>query len=133
MWPSVVPSLLSLSTSVLICSKAWTFLREFVLGNNTTGLVTDSNTPALGGENPEYAVNTLAEGPEVYQGSYTTTSTYYFPSATVARWDKYVQGGFTSNNSKSLAQAGGAGSKTVGGVVLSALISVIVSSVLVFM
>lgn len=114
---------------------AWTFLREFILGNNTTGLVTDSNTPALGGEDPQYAVNTLAEGPEVYQGSYTTTSTYYFPSATVAVWDKYVQEGFTSNNSKSLAQAAanGVGSKTAGGVVLSALVSVIASSVFAFM
>lgn len=111
--------------------KAWTFLREFVLGNNQTGLVTDASIPAVGGEDPQYAVNTLAEGPEVYRGSYTTTSTYYFPSATVARWDKYVQNSLTSNASRTFAQADGAG-KTASGVVLNALFSALVSLVFAF-
>ena len=111
--------------------KAWTFLREFVLGNNQTGLVTDASIPAVGGEDPQYAVNTLAEGPEVYRGSYTTTSTYYFPSATVARWDKYVQNSLTSNASRSFAQADGAG-KIASGVVLNALFSALVSFVFAF-
>ena len=71
--------------------------------------MTDANTPASGGEDPQYAVNTLAEGPEVYQGSYTTTSTYYFPTETVAKWDQYVQGGPVPTGSEALAQTGGAG------------------------
>jgi len=113
-------------------SKAWTFLREFILGNNKTGLVTDANTPALGGEDPRYAVNTLAEGPEIYQGSYTTTSTYYFPTETVARWDRYVQGGSLSSNSKSSAQIDGANGRTNGGVILNVLVSVVASSFVAF-
>ena len=102
-----------------------------MLGNNQTGLVTDASIPAVGGEDPQYAVNTLAEGPEVYRGSYTTTSTYYFPSATVARWDKYVQNSLTSNASRTFAQADGAG-KTASGVVLNALSSALVSLVFAF-
>jgi len=47
-------------------SKTWTFLREFTLGNNKAGPVADANTPALGGEDPRYAVNTLAEGRVIY-------------------------------------------------------------------
>jgi len=108
---------------------AWTFLREFILGNNKTGLVTNADTPAVGGEDPQYAVNTLAEGPEIYQGSYTTTSTYHFPTETVARWDRYVQGGSTSG---SLTQAGGANGKTLGSAILNALVSVVVSSLAAF-
>ena len=111
-----------------IFSKAWTFLREFVLGDNKTGLVTDANTPAVGGEDPKYAVNTLAEGPEVYQGSYTTTSTYYFPTETVARWDRYVQESSASSNSKPASQISGASGRSAGGFVLKALASVLMSS-----
>jgi len=108
--------------------KASTFLREFVLGNNKTGLVTDADTPAVGGEDPQYAVNTLAEGPEIYQGSYTTTSTYHFPTETVARWNRYVQEGSTSDNSGSLAQNGGVNGKFS----VNALFSVVVSSLVTF-
>jgi len=110
--------------------QAWTFLREFILGNNPTGLVTDANTPAVGGEDPQYAVNTLAEGPEIYQGSYTTTSTYLFPTETVARWNEYVQQG--SSNSRTLAQNGGGSVKPTGGVVFNVLASVAVSSFVAF-
>lgn len=112
--------------------KASTFLREFVLGNNKTGLVTDVDTPAVGGEDPKYAVNTLAEGPEIYQGSYTTTSTYHFPTETVARWNRYVQEGSTSDNSGSLTQNGGVNGKAAGSVVLNALVSVVISSLVTF-
>jgi hypothetical protein len=107
--------------------KAWTFLREFILGDNETGLVTDSDTLALGGEDPEYAGNTLAEGPEVYQGSYTTTSTYYFPSQTVASWDQFIQNPTSSKTSVSLSQSGGASGKIAGGVLLKVLGSVFAS------
>jgi len=112
--------------------KAWTFLREFILGNNETGLVKNADTPAVGGEDPQYAVNTLAEGPEVYRGSYTTTSTYHFPTATVARWDRYVQQGLTSNTSGSLAQSGRASGKTAGSAILNVFVSVVMSSLVAF-
>ena len=114
----------------LTLSKAWTFLREFILGNNKTGLVVDANTPAVGGEDPQYAVNTLAEGPEIYLGSYTTTSTYSFPTETVARWDQYIQNNSTSKDSGSLTQTGGASGKIVGSVVLNVLVSGLMSSLI---
>ena len=38
--------------------KVWTFFHEFILGNNKTGLVTNANTPAMGGEDPRYETNT---------------------------------------------------------------------------
>ena len=101
-----------------------------MLGNNKTGLVTDANTPALGGEDPQYAVNTLAERPEVYQGSYTTTSTYYFPSETVASWNRYVQNGSTSTGS--FTKTNGASGKNPSAVVLNVLISAVTSSVFAF-
>lgn len=102
-----------------------------MLGNNKTGLVTDANTPAVGGEDPQYAVNTLAEGPAVYQGSYTTTSTYHFPTETVARWDRYAKNSI-STNPQPAEQISGASGKATGGVVLNALVSVVMSSVVAF-
>ena len=103
-----------------------------MLGNNKTGLVTDANTPALGGEDPQYAANTLAEGPEVYQGSYTTTSTYHFPTETVARWDRYIQQGSVLADSKPQTQTDGASGKAASAVVLNVLVSVVASSVVAF-
>ena len=117
-------------------SKAFTFLREFVLGNNSTGLVTDADTPATGGEFPEYAASTLAEGPEIYLGSYTTTSTYVYPKETLSSWDRYIQDGSRSNssakNSGSLAQSSGASGRAAGGVVFNAFVSAAVSSFIAF-
>lgn len=95
--------------------------------------MTDANTPASGGEVPEYAVNTLAEGPEVYQGSYTTTSTYYFPTETVASWDKYVQGSPVPTDPAALAQTGGARRTAAGSVVLNILVSAAASSFVAFL
>ena len=103
-----------------------------MLGNNKTGLVTDANTPAIGGEDPQYAVNTLAEGPEVYQGSYTTTSTYYFPTATVAKWDQYIKQTSTPADSK-LTQNGAASGKTASAIIFNVLVSVAASSFVSFM
>lgn len=107
--------------------QAWTFLREFVLGNNKTGLVTDASTPAIGGEVPEYTASTLAEGPEIYVGSYTTTSTYFYPKETISSWGRYVQNGSTSQKSGALAQSSGASREVANGVVLNAFVSVVVS------
>jgi len=80
-------------------------------------------------------VNTLAEGPEVYQGSYTTTSTYYFPTETVAKWDRYVQGPGepVPTGPRALAETGGASGRPASAVVLNVLGSVVVSSFVAFM
>ena len=75
--------------------------------------MTDGGTPAVGGEDERYAVNTLGEGLEVYQGSYTTTSTYYFPVETVARWEEYVRG--HGGGEGSSGGTGGGPSPTAGG------------------
>ena len=90
------------------------------------------NTPAIGGEDPQYAVNTLAEGPALYRGSYTTTSTYYYPKETIAKWDQYIkQASVPTNDPKSLAQTG-AGGKTASAVVLNFLVPVMTSSFVAF-
>lgn len=93
----------------------------------------DANTPALGGEDPRYAVNTLAEGPEIYQGSYTTTSTYYFPTETVARWNRYVQEVSPTRGPESSTQVDGASGRIARGVILNVLVSVAASSFIAFM
>jgi hypothetical protein len=73
--------------------QAYTFLREFILGNNATGLVTNSsgNTVVVGGENSTLAGNVLPGPAEIYYGSGTTQFTYTFPSATVAAWNGFIR------------------------------------------
>lgn len=67
-------------------------MREFVLGNNQTGLVTSSgnSVSVVGGEDPALAGEVLKDAPEIYMGSFVTTSTYLFPTATVSQWDAYL-------------------------------------------
>jgi carboxypeptidase D len=71
-------------------SAAYTFLREFVLGSNKTGLVIDAGTPAVGGEDPgKYGATAVPAGPEIYLGSLSTTSTYIAPSSVRATWESF--------------------------------------------
>ncbi|KAI6101368.1 Alpha/Beta hydrolase protein [Pisolithus sp. B1] len=73
--------------------SALTFIREFVFGNNQTGLVTDTNSgnvTVVGGEVSTLAGEIMTGQAGIYYGSATTASTYFFPSATVEAWDAYV-------------------------------------------
>ncbi|KAI0831822.1 Alpha/Beta hydrolase protein [Trametes gibbosa] len=78
-------------TYVLV-EDALTLLREFILGNNRTGLVTSIGgaTQVDGGEEAALAVDALRATAAVFVGSLTTQSTFVFPSATVAAWNSYV-------------------------------------------
>ncbi|KAH9946531.1 alpha/beta-hydrolase [Amylocystis lapponica] len=68
--------------------SALVFLREFVFGNNQTGLVTDSGV--IGGEDPALAQDILLGQEGIYVGSGTTQSTYTYPSATIAAWESFI-------------------------------------------
>jgi carboxypeptidase D len=72
--------------------KAFTFAREFILGNNQTGLVTKEGgtVSVVGGESSALAVNVMSGQPEIFYGSGTTQSTYMAPTATVAAWNSFI-------------------------------------------
>ena len=65
-----------------------TFLREFVLGDNQTGLVTSRGV--VGGAVPSLAVGVLPGQSGIFIGSGATQSTYTFPAATIAAWESYI-------------------------------------------
>ncbi|KAJ7202095.1 alpha/beta-hydrolase [Mycena pura] len=74
-------------------AAAFVFVRDFVLGSNTTGLV-DSNTATVnGGEDPTLARDVLPGNPFIYIGdgsSGETTASTAWPSATVAAWNAFI-------------------------------------------
>ncbi|KAH8075870.1 alpha/beta-hydrolase [Cristinia sonorae] len=73
--------------------RAFVFLREFVLGNNETGLVTNTSgtVSVVGGESTTIFVNDILPGQDgIYAGSGTTQSTYTYPSATVAAFASFT-------------------------------------------
>ncbi|TFK74999.1 alpha/beta-hydrolase [Pluteus cervinus] len=91
-------------------AAAFTFLREFVLGSNQTGLVTESNgkITVVGGENETLAGDNIPGADGVFMGSGATQSTYYFPEATRAAWRSFIvtetakpSGAFTGLSSNS--------------------------------
>ncbi|KAH9951054.1 alpha/beta-hydrolase [Amylocystis lapponica] len=67
-------------------------VREFILGSNQTGLVTNRSgtISVLGGENATLAQNILPGQAGIFVGSMATQSTYTFPSETVVAWQKFV-------------------------------------------
>jgi len=80
---------------------AYTFIREFVLGSNTTGLVTPQGV--IGGEDPKLMGDILPEGPEIYTGSYVTEGTYLYPSQTIGSWEAFIA---TVTNTVTFSSAG---------------------------
>ncbi|GBE89633.1 alpha/beta-hydrolase [Sparassis crispa] len=71
---------------------ALTVLREFILGNNSTGLVTEINGVAtvISGEVSSLAEAVLPGQLGIYTGSGSTQGTYTYPSATIAAWSSYI-------------------------------------------
>ena len=68
------------------------FAREFIFGNNQTGLVTSSpngTVYVVGGEEFALAATALPGQLGIYVGSATTQSTYTYPSATIAAWSSF--------------------------------------------
>ncbi|KAF8556411.1 alpha/beta-hydrolase [Imleria badia] len=72
--------------------SALTLAREFIFGDNSTGLVTStsSGTVLIGGEEPSLGNEIMRGQAGIYYGNATTASTYFFPSATVEAWDAYM-------------------------------------------
>ncbi|KAF9269106.1 alpha/beta-hydrolase [Marasmius fiardii PR-910] len=70
-------------------SQALTFFREFVFGNNQTGLVQSGST-VVGGEDPQLSNDILPGDPEIYYGSAATQGTYVFPTATRDAWNAFI-------------------------------------------
>ncbi|KAJ7668909.1 alpha/beta-hydrolase [Mycena rosella] len=72
---------------------AFVFVREFVLGSNTTGLV-NSNGTVVGGEDPTLALDVMPGSNVIYYGdgsSGKTTLSTVIPSATVASWQQFIE------------------------------------------
>ncbi|PSR71879.1 hypothetical protein PHLCEN_2v12223 [Hermanssonia centrifuga] len=72
--------------------RAYILLREFILRNNQTGLVTEvtGNISVVGGEDPALAAPALPGQLGIYVGSATTQSTYTYPSLTIAAWESFI-------------------------------------------
>ncbi|KAG9311509.1 Alpha/Beta hydrolase protein [Chiua virens] len=73
--------------------SAITLAREFIFGNNRTGLVTTTNSGAvtvIGGEESPLKGEILRGQAAIYYGAGTTASSYIFPTATVQAWDAYM-------------------------------------------
>ncbi|OCH83865.1 alpha/beta-hydrolase [Obba rivulosa] len=69
-------------------AAALTFLREFILGSNETGLVSGSNV--VGGENATLANDVLPGGVEFFFGSSSTAGTSSVPLATQQSWASFI-------------------------------------------
>ncbi|EIW79100.1 alpha beta-hydrolase [Coniophora puteana RWD-64-598 SS2] len=72
-------------------TSALVFAREFVFGNNQTGLVTNSSgtVSVVGGQDTTLGEIMTGQA-DIYYGSATTESSYAYGSATVAAWNAYV-------------------------------------------
>jgi len=88
-------------------ANALTFLREFILGNNDTGLVVtdDGKTEVVGGAVSALAVGVLPGQSGIFIGSGATQSTYTFPSATIAAWESYIVTATATQGAASAAAA----------------------------
>ena len=91
------------------------FIREFVLGNNQTGLVIGSggSVSVVGGEDATLAAPALPGQLGIFQGSGTTQFTYTFPSATIAAWNSFYANVTAATSSTSGAVANAVGSQCV--------------------
>jgi carboxypeptidase D len=77
-------------------TSALTLAREFIFGDNRTGLLTNTSSgtvTVVGGEDPSLGNEILRGQAGIYYGQATTASTYFFPSATVKAWDSYMATG----------------------------------------
>jgi carboxypeptidase D len=73
-------------------AQAFVFFREFILGNNQTGLVSNSsgNVQVVGGEASSLQNGILPGTSGITYGSGSDLSTAFYPSATVAAWQSFI-------------------------------------------
>ncbi|KAI0083863.1 hypothetical protein BDY19DRAFT_606451, partial [Irpex rosettiformis] len=92
--------------------SAFVMYREFILGNNKTGLLTNSSATAVGGEDSSLVVgpnNILFGENSILFGSGTRTSFYAAPSATIASWRSYFAGVVASESAVATSASATAG------------------------
>jgi carboxypeptidase D len=72
--------------------QAYTFVRDFLLGNNQTGLVQNFNgtISVVGGENPTLEQAAIPGQRGIYYGSSITQGTTEWPTATVQQFATYI-------------------------------------------
>ncbi|KAL5537214.1 hypothetical protein ACEPAF_1037 [Sanghuangporus sanghuang] len=95
---------------------ALVLFREFILGNNSTGLVTNSSAgeSVVGGEDPLLLVGDILPGESaILFGSGTATSVFVAPSATIASWEAF----FASVQSADAAAASATSASSASGAV----------------
>jgi len=81
--------------------QALTFVREFVLGSNTTGLV-NADGSLVGGTTSIFANNILsADRDPIFTGSGVTAGSTLWPSATIDAWESFIAGALPSATSPS--------------------------------
>ncbi|EMD31276.1 hypothetical protein CERSUDRAFT_89132 [Gelatoporia subvermispora B] len=88
-------------------AAALTFLREFILGSNQTGLVTNSGV--VGGENASFTNDVLPGGDEFFFGSSSTAGTTTVPLATQQSWASFLA---TAVPTASIVGSGAAAAQT---------------------
>ncbi|KAJ6602734.1 Alpha/Beta hydrolase protein [Mycena vulgaris] len=93
---------------------AFVFVSEFVLGSNTTGLVSSSGT-VVGGEDPALAVDVMPGFNVIYYGdgdSATTSLSTFVPSATLASWEQFIATATATALVPSSSSGNGTGNET---------------------
>lgn len=68
--------------------QAFTFFREFILGNNKTGLLVDD--VVVGGENASLASDYLRGSDAIFTGRGSTQGSYTYPTETRSAWDAFM-------------------------------------------
>ncbi|EIN03589.1 alpha/beta-hydrolase [Punctularia strigosozonata HHB-11173 SS5] len=69
--------------------SAFTMARNWIFGNNQTGLVVGSKV--IGGENASELSGDILPGNEaIFYGSLSTQSSYVFPTATINSWSSFI-------------------------------------------
>ena len=90
MWSSDIEHLLTGYAHI----KARVSLREFMLGDNTTGLVVNmsSSISVVGDENASELIGDILPGsPEIFYGPGTTLSSTSAPTATIDAWRSFLE------------------------------------------
>jgi carboxypeptidase D len=91
--PSVRRSPFEFAVNLNGIGQAYTFARDFIVGNSKRGLVVNASTSAIGGEDaklegPVGDILRAADG--IYTGNGTATSTVYAPSETIKKWNNFI-------------------------------------------
>ncbi|KAH9893404.1 alpha/beta-hydrolase [Cubamyces lactineus] len=107
--------------------RGFVLVREFILGNNQTGLLTNSSgtVSVVGGEVSSLAGDVIRGQLGIYVGSFSTQSTYTYPSATIAAWNSYIVTA-TAIGTPSSKSAGGQNAAQQLGVSLTSVLLVVV-------